>query len=201
MSDLLFMYLAPDGTGILKDCEIRMSNPCWLNDPFDFKPGSLSDIPEEELLASLKTPKSPLRCITERLDPILKAQNSQTFSELLVANPAEAVRITKQTWPLIEPGYMKLFHDDASNWWRLACFALRNDGILLWTHYADKNRGFVVAFDKATLLRELPDEAHLPVQYRSERPSIRHMLSPSIEQEAVVRQCVATKSLEWAYEE
>ena len=216
MGDLLFMYLKPGETAILRDCEIRMSNPCWLNDPFDFKPGTLSDISDKELLAQLKDQSSNLyRVLDERIDRPLRqiVPKVTTFWELLASDETEALRVLKGRWSYIEDGVMELLCRDAENHWRLACFTLRDDGILLWTHYANKHRGFVVAFEREALDRaaenlfqqasrpDLPGGGHWPVEYRSTRPVIQHILVPREDMEKVFRDVVVTKSLEWAYEE
>ena len=91
---------------------------------------------------------------------------------------------------------------------KLACLCLSKDplNVLMWSHYADKHKGFVIGIDTEDAGFE--DEANLIItakkgdmDYRGERDNVSVSVThENIFDEHVSRKLLLSKSLHWAYE-
>jgi hypothetical protein len=80
----------------------------------------------------------------------------------------------------------------------VACFSVKNDDLLMWSHYADGHRGFCLEFDGTIE----PFSRSRPVKYSGEMPSLNpiHIMTNS-EEDDLFEVMVLTKSQCWSYEE
>ena len=70
------------------------------------------------------------------------------------------------------------------------------DNLLMWSHYADCHRGICIEFK--TTVGTLFGCDLLDVVYAPDYPKLNVCDKPDVE---FVKQCVRTKSVDWAYEE
>lgn len=87
------------------------------------------------------------------------------------------------------------------------CLADSADNILMWSHYAESHKGFVVGFNTKTLLNNIDDDIILDIveiEYSQNRPYLT--MDDSVHSEDVnesrvfLKKCFFTKSIQWAYE-
>jgi Protein of unknown function (DUF2971) len=194
---LLYKYLDCNGIKVLENGTLRGSVPTKLNDPFEFMAGLLP-LTEQEILSSIETEEVLIDEFWNRKRD--KSESKQKFRAHMRQHP-EIILQHLQQHPNIQ---YEVFEEvcKGRDDYRLLCFSLRNDGILMWAHYADHHKGFVLGFDKAPLDAGYSPDQRFPVEYRSARPCIGNILDllrPGESEQ--LKMAVRTKSLEWAYEE
>lgn len=105
-------------------------------------------------------------------------------------------------------------YDIIDNQYGITCFSKKPDIPLMWSHYADKHRGFVVEYDISQIDEEDIDKILylMPVNYSKTRPKINvfelqkykehsirtQMIAPIIKE---VLDMIFVKAKEWDYEE
>ena len=197
----LYKYLHPDRTDVLRGQCIRFSSPAALNDPFELKPHIAA-------LASLEYAEAELR----RLLPIiLKEELGKVPAELRALLPAGALEaFLESQLPLIQKNFeglsnqmMPLLQERMGSKLEellgVLCLTEAPDSLLMWAHYADSHRGFVIEFDESSPFfdRRVSGEDELRhlrrVTYDRTRPSLT--LSEVEDGSAFL-----TKGLEWRYE-
>ena len=197
----LFKYLHPDRLDVLRNLEIRFSSPLNLNDPFELKP----------CIQGLATP--------ERMNSELEAAFPKAFEEQWAKLPRKLARqvsknamrkvlfrqmpllqanINRQAGkltPLIRETMDSVFASKVG----VLCLSESPDSLLMWAHYADSHRGFVIELDSESEFFQAQKSAddelrHLrKVQYKMDRPS---MALVDIKDFAPF----LTKGAEWEYE-
>ena len=82
------------------------------------------------------------------------------------------------------------------NTWGICCLSEVRDSVLMWSHYADKHRGFCLEFSIADFHVELPGNKVIPspVHYTEQYPIAQ------IIEEVAVRETMLTKAKPWEYE-
>lgn len=162
----------------LEDQIIYLSRVTDFNDPFDTN----MSLPDEEIFSIIS---QELPIPNEPNDEIMKLIHSYK----------------EKHWAELEA---KLTSDKA---YYVSCFSSEPDNILMWSHYADKHKGFCIEYN----LRKSTDYAFLvsllPVIYSSHRPTIPRGLVTTLfdvskrEESTEALICAAlTKSKAWEYE-
>lgn len=81
----------------------------------------------------------------------------------------------------------------------ICCFSDTHDNELMWTHYADEYRGICIGYHPSTLLKGIPDTAHLArLGYGLAPPRIGKDDSPYSKRAAI--KVLSHKKACWAYE-
>ncbi|WP_420598967.1 DUF2971 domain-containing protein [Neptuniibacter sp.] len=176
-----YKYLPFDSETSLKvitESTIKFSSPEEFNDPFDCAPYlDVSEITDEYVNELLKK---------NGTSPADRIQNKQKYKCNLIR--------------AIESGdFLKSINSSIS----ICCLSRSATQPLMWAHYANDHRGFVVEF-KIPVEGELSvahqhDEFLVPfsVEYTQERPQT-HIVDNEPDQ---VEKCLLTKCDDWAYEE
>lgn len=78
----------------------------------------------------------------------------------------------------------------------IVCFSKRWINPLLWSHYADKHKGFALGFD-------IPKNVLFKVKYRKERPLCTWIRYPEDDKQTLpyTEELIRVKFLSWKYEE
>ncbi|MEP4246863.1 DUF2971 domain-containing protein [Tateyamaria sp.] len=125
----------------LKLKKIFLSKPSLLNDPFDCSPG-ISETPIQEISKEIR--KFGLEKF--RRTRMRKARDSgmYTGAELrsLRENYSNSLSAAKFEAPLVKNNMA--FHNERSL--RVACFSETKRSVLMWGHYAESHKGFVVKY-------------------------------------------------------
>jgi Protein of unknown function (DUF2971) len=121
---IVYKYLTPDRIDVLEDSRIRFTQPAVFNDPFETFPCFLEYGPQ----------------LTERLQNSVKEKyGSQIAEDTLRQNESMVV----QALVNLPKRYSKHFV--------ILSLSKICDNILMWSHYADSHRGFVIGFDSSSL--------------------------------------------------
>jgi hypothetical protein len=191
-----YKYL-PDTEGSLKaivDNTMKFSHPSTFNDPFDCRPNLI--IPKLDDLKHLK-PKIP----DHGIDPKLISGSKWLFERRKML-----ARIKND----IASGS---FQDNMIKNVGVASFSLNPRNILMWSHYADNHKGYLLHFSSDKLpagLLNRPPELQLQagrynlltynIQYMEKLPEV-----PTIrideDTNKLLDMMLLTKSLDWKYEE
>lgn len=172
---------------VLLQNELFFTSPGDFNDPFDFKINvdySKLDTNEKRLtyintlLTGLKT------TLIERNINIEQKKN-----ELLWRLENEIVKFQSE-------------FDETNNSWvdkrfGIISFSSRWDSILLWSHYADKHKGYCIGFDKNKFIELNLCHAIGPVQYNKSLPRIDPLISSDMKSLFMKSH---SKAEEWSYE-
>jgi hypothetical protein len=172
----VYKYLHPDRSDVLKNGLIRFTQPGALNDPFEVTPNLRE-----------------FRQYFERLHKQLFQQMGATATNDDLQSTQQAITDTFGQWN----------EANASNLAFLSLSKNRNN-LLMWSHYCDSHRGFVVGFDSAdpffSNAKDRIKSDLREVVYSSSRPVL-----PTLDQdpEKFFRENtnILTKSHHWAYEE
>ena len=197
----LYKYLHPDRVDVLRDARVRFTPPRSFNDPFEMLPHVRALAPRGEMLA--KIAKGLPAALEEKYrdlpDDIKKSCSLEEFSthasSLLPGTRKEIEEHLEEFAPKMQEMFGKKFHETLG----VLCLSEPPDSLLMWPHYADSHRGFVLEFNSEHPFfmqrRSESDEfCHLrKVTYQQERPSL--ILSQVEDFTAFL-----TKSIQWAYE-
>ena len=176
----LFKYLHPDRTDVLRGQSIRFTSPAALNDPFELKPH----------LATLASPEYMAAELNRAIPRVLEEELAKVPSELRQLVPAAAVHALLQSqlpeaqcglesmaallMPRLQQAMARKFEELIG----VLCLSESADSLLMWAHYADSHRGFVLEFDEGSPFFDCrvgqDDELrHLrKVTYSQKRPSL-----------------------------
>jgi hypothetical protein len=176
----LFKYLHPDRTDVLLGQSIRFSSPVVLNDPFELKPH----------FAALASPEHMEAHITRVLPELMREELEKLPSEvralisvealhgILLRQLPEATRNIQGMAELLMPKLQEVMARKFEELIGILCLSESAENLLMWAHYADSHRGFVIEFDERSPFfdrRVNPDDEfrHLrKVTYSPKRPSL-----------------------------
>ena len=156
---------------------LRFSSPSLMNDPFEFLIGEIEKINKKQADNLIKK--------GYRLKKTVKGIN-QYFD-------AEQNSILKKQYECL------------NNHIRIICFSTENSNILMWSHYTNNHKGFVIEYDIEKIMQRFSYEKHpiclSPVQYSSDMPSIRNLIFlDELERGEEMYKVICTKANNWNYE-
>jgi hypothetical protein len=175
----VYKYVTPERVDVLRNGRVRFTQAAALNDPFEAHP----------CFTELR------KWFEDRSRRLVKSVESRFNAHSIVTG---SIMIPKT----VRDGVAKFQRDLAEEYPMLSLTRKRNN-LLMWSHYADSHRGFVIGFnsDNPFFHREKPrtmtplDE----VRYSNKRP-----VMPPFEgsnPENVHEIVFLTKSEDWTYEE
>lgn len=197
----LFKYFGPDRLSILQSRLIRFSQPSAFNDPFEFLPNIDSlDTPGNVTELFKQTMEREFSKEYDALDDFYKSQvTRESFRALMQSYILVAEQQSGSILSQLAGHAQTKIHEVSSQKMGVLCLSERHDDLLMWAHYADCHKGFVIEFDSDSPFfhqrRSEKDELRClqAVLYRKERPAIT--LSDTNMSELFL-----TKSEHWAYE-
>lgn len=101
----------------------------------------------------------------------------------------------------------KIYENPITEWSRITidtrilCLSSRDNGVLLWSHYAQNHQGFAVGFRSEALIESDPSSMLFKVDYNDERPEFD--ITTAYEEQRAAEGLLPLfkrKSLEWKYE-
>ena len=197
---ILYKYLQRARLDVLKAKKIRFTQPGDFNDPFEFRPRIQSVASEEHVRAYVEDNFEQL--VEQQLDKygaLIKAPPQPALKELLYQQKARIPELFRLLEPPMIAKVSSLLDGALNQNVGVLCLSEVRDSILMWGHYAENHRGFVVGFDSKhpffSLRRTEQDEFGIlrQVDYQRKRPivTLSDTSSPAWFQ---------TKSEQWAYE-
>lgn len=162
---------------VISEGTLKYTHPADFNDPFEstlaYDLKSLNDFPKSGLFKKVGD--------FQGLSPAKRIQKQSQWRHMLQSN-VESGGFTRDILKNI--GILSLSRNPVSP--------------LMWAHYADCHRGFLVEFDiniATTNQNELLPICPFPVIYAQDRPQI------DLADRDNWQDCILTKSEEWSYEE
>ena len=229
----LYKYVNPDRTDVLKGILIRFTQASCLNDTFELFPTMDSyfyPLITARLLEEMKaTHRSNMLSVMDehlgqqaydfRLPAMVEDYLEDDTSDV-VADMRRRIRSVIGMHPITSGEQRALISqtkEKINERFGVLSLAERADNLLMWSHYADAQRGFVIEFDTANSFFDQRKVFNDPirrirrVQYQARRPARRlfhekyWLRSKQTAQEDLIEYMAAlfllTKSSEWAYEE
>ena len=157
---------------------IRLSSPSLMNDPFEFLIGKIETITKEQADDFVK--REGL-CLKKSVSGINKFFNDN---------------------------HEKILNDQynvINSHIRISSFSTENSNLLMWSHYADYHKGFVIEYDMETMISRMLDEnlpiCLAPIIYSSDMPSISNLLFvDESKRSEEMNKITCTKAQCWNYE-
>lgn len=173
-NETVYKYCHPSRADILEGGMLRFSPPTAMNDPFDSHP-DLTEFITSAFISSANN-------LTNQFG---------SFKGINLPN----LHLT------LEQNYADFQHVYGKEFLTL-CLTTKENNLLMWGHYTDSHRGFVLGFDaNDDFFKEKPDYTRrFDVEYSNKRPMFPN--TDTIQNsEITARKLLAVKSREWAYEE
>lgn len=182
---MLYKYLSPARLSVLNDFKIRYTQPAQLNDPF-----------ESALLINTSAYDRSHEII-ESLAHEVVCETDEDRAELEAAKDELKAEAKAKASPRAMGKRLAEFLNKARG---VLSLSRANDSLLMWAHYGDSHRGFVIGVDEThPFFHSLDGEGNRTspqnVIYTSRR-MIVDVDSPEFH-----NQLLCYKSLEWAYEQ
>lgn len=197
---ILYKYLQPVRVDVLEQRMVRSTQPGDFNDPFEFRPYIQSAASDEFVRNWVEANIDKL--LDKQLGQygaLLPPGVGQMLKEMLLQNKTGVLEFIRHLEPQVlmslAPSIDAVLNQNVG----IICLSEVPDSILMWGHYTDDHRGFVIGFDSDHAFfskrRGQEDEFGFlrPVNYQRERPKVvlSDTSSPA---------WFNTKSDQWAYE-
>jgi len=156
----LFKYIRPERIDVIKDLEIRFTQPDALNDPFELQPHFDSLIAEADVLANLSESPVDLGSMVVQAYEMLPELRAipigfamQAIEEFMATDDArkataEGVRILLKSMrygaAAIRDAIYRAFNENVG----ILSLSEIADNELMWAHYANSHRGVILCFDE-----------------------------------------------------
>lgn len=146
----LFRYLPPARLDVLLTQSVRYSQPAALNDPFEGKPYYTGFASRAQMTATYaghyeKIVREQYRSLSDELQDQVTLKD---FSILMEHMREEVYGVFTQVESEFVPAINATMNCNFAAKTGVLCFSEVNDSQLMWSHYADNHRGFVVEFDE-----------------------------------------------------
>lgn len=198
----LFKYFSSERVVDLQKSLIRFSQPEVFNDPFEFLPHvtaissdeALQKTIEQAISAGCSEEYERLIGLGVNMD-LSKDEFKNVMSPMLRGKLAPIDDVLKGMTPYA----LKHMYDHLNKNVGVLCLSEKNNDILMWAHYAESHKGFVVEFDSGSEFFDQTLSAQdnlrklLKVEYSEKRPSLT--ISDITEVELFL-----AKSKHWEYE-
>lgn len=145
----LYKYLNEERISILQDGLIRFSQPQAFNDPFEFKP-HLSSIGSDKYLEDNfnKNFEGLLKDEYEKQTEEVKAKISLgTFLNWIKEKHPDMIKYFRNLSTSITPALEEALHQTFENHIGVLSLSESPKNLLMWSHYANSHKGFVIEFD------------------------------------------------------
>lgn len=197
----LFKYLHPDRIDVLLGRSIRFSSPAVLNDPFELKPhlAALASREHMESEIALRFPELVREEFEKLSSEVRSLVSAEALQEVLLRQLPQMKQNIQGMAGMLTPKLQDVMARKFEELIGILCLTEVADSLLMWAHYADSHRGFVIEFDESSPFFDrrvrLDDELrHLrKVSYNTKRPSLTLVevedFSPFM-----------TKGTDWQYE-
>ena len=173
-SSLLYKYCSPGGIRLLKDMRLKLADPRELNDVHEYKFTMDAEFAYKDFVRNKHNSsyvigfRRNLKYLGERF-PITSAETAQRLLEL-------GREDFMSLFNSFRASFMDIFHNGLLSQTLILCLSRNKNDPLMWSHYCDSYKGFVVAFDLSKPpFSNLP--RGLPVQYVNGPPKIKYGLS------------------------
>lgn len=203
----LYKFLHQDRIDVLKNRKIRFSQPDALNDPFEFKPNLTGALSLESVLKGYSDPAQREILVNEYFKNLTQFYSPEFINENHTLLLAQFEILLPELIPSVLPFLQKeldsatkyIYENSLRN--QILILSLSENCLneLMWAHYADSHKGFVIVFN-----------ARHPFfhQKKTEQDSLRHVRKVTYQDNRPYGNIVElnetemwlTKSKRWEYE-
>lgn len=172
--------MAPERIDVLKRKQIRFTEPGLFNDPFEALVSIESFGPDSDVLDAIY--KSINETNDEEWEELIAEEQTDIsfneFREYVKQHPEKALDIFRKGEQSALKRQSSKLYVLINNAVCILALTERNDSLLMWAHYADHHRGFVVGFDSENQFfrpkKDHGDPINIieKVTYTENRPSI-----------------------------
>lgn len=129
---------------------IRFSSPAVLNDPFELKPHLAALASPAHLEANItrvfpELVREELAKLPEEVQALIPVE---TLHEILFRQLPEARRNIQGMAEVLMPKLQAVMAHKLEDLIGILCLSESAENLLMWAHYADSHRGFVIEFDE-----------------------------------------------------
>lgn len=184
----LFKYMTEKRVeDILVKNKIRFTQPKYFNDPFDVQPhlksfniknyaNKLDDKSKDEMASSL-------------INILIENGMGYKYSNTEETRKAFLKGLDELSIDNISNSIRNVFNEEINDIKGILSLTNNEKNLLMWAHYSNEHKGFVVEFDRNSELFKNAFE----VDYKEERPSVNiRRIEPN--------KTFLTKSIDWEYE-
>lgn len=209
----VYKYVVPERLDVLRNARIRFTQPAALNDPFELRPYFESVVDETELLDHIArnpvdlTPHlleayesappetraalTPEQWLEFARTALASEEGREVYQQTLGAALGTIQGLTGTMREQVYAGFGE----------RVGILSLSEapDVALMWSHYADSHRGFVIGFDEGHPFfdgRRGPEDDFFHLRPVTYRPPVAYASITDIDGEAFF----LSKAPEWSYE-
>jgi len=206
----LFKYIRPERIDVIRNLEIRFTQPDALNDPFELQPHFDSIVAEADILTNLSESPVDLRPMVMQAYEMLPELNAiplhfamRAVEEFMATDDArqataEGLRIFLESMrdgaAPIRQAIHRAFNENVG----ILSLSEISDNDLMWAHYADRHTGLVLCFNEQHTFfnqrRTKNDEFYFirKVRYSDDPPVSLATIDGDV--------LLITKGTKWSYE-
>lgn len=172
---MLYKYVTFERIDILRNGLIRLTQPGDFNDPFELHPSF--DLMSRADIAAL--PDAPETDASGRSMKILTPEALTRVFATLAPGLAQTINETPQDGGTYALNSNKIARSTLDSKYGILSLSETHDNLLMWAHYADNHRGFVIQFDETHSFFHGDEIVHgLPrlakVEYNNTRPVLSY---------------------------
>ena len=183
---MLYKYLSPQRLSVITNFKIRFTQPAQLNDPF-----------EAALLVSVAASYEESDSIIEELSKEVVWETDEQRAELEAMKDQLKEEMRAKWTPTAAGQRLAELINRAQG---VLSLSRTNDSLLMWAHYADSHRGYVLGLDEKHPFFNRPDGSGNPTKPRNVIYTSKRIVIDA-EDPDFHEQLLCIKSLEWAYEQ
>lgn len=196
----LYKYTDERGIDIINSLRVKVTQPIYLNDPFEFTPKPFGNLTFDQALNEM-TDESIHKIAYKGLIEKGEFQGSYEDYKLKVMEKSEEIADNKvQDYPKMLQQFCEYFSAMISKDSGVFCLSAENSSKLMWSHYTNGHKGMLIEFDTEQYPFNSIDDLN-EVIYQRQRPIINLLLpKDSTEFEKQIDNIIKTKSEDWSYE-
>lgn len=188
------------GLEIIRRCELKVTPPNELNDPFEFRPRVIRSAPQREAKELLKDKRTIKEMYEEDRRRGISTGNFRNYREQIRMVRDSLISGMVRAMPQASLALQHGYPDAVSCAIGVLCLTEKPDSIVMWGHYADKHRGIVIGLDRNWELF-CRGRGLSPVEYSRERLTWDASCKPgSAAEREYVERMIKHKNDEWRYE-
>ena len=138
----VYKYLHPHRKDFFKTYRLRFTQPMALNDPYECLP-AISETDYKKLL------KQAVESV-ENEDLMSRITTNDTERQMILNELSSACESLEQQYKesnRVEEMFMESYLRNLNERVVIFCLSKRNDSSLMWSHYTDGHKGFIIGFE------------------------------------------------------
>jgi hypothetical protein len=198
----LYKHVEPERIDILENLKIRFTPPTSFNDPFDLSPAIVQ--PSEIEMKSLE------RKVADRIYWKLyfsgRVLSRKEFDKILNGPQEKAREFFRDNPDFFREEFARRQSDWFGKTMGILCLSETANNLLMWSHYTDSHKGFIIEFDPRNPFFYKPDKpvgihcGHLE-QVEYPETENRPEFTPRGKDFHSMSSMFITKSIHWNYEQ